>query len=82
MRNVAKFYHLGQGKKAGRFIGQQNVRCCRPPLGYDAISNAVNSGLYPFRVEVTCYLCFSLPFVPTHLAHRYRYALNSELLGS
>jgi len=47
MRNVAKFYHLGQGKKAGRFIGQQDVHCCQSPLGYGATANAVNSGLYP-----------------------------------
>jgi len=38
MRNIAKFYHLGQGKKAGKYIGQQHERCYRPPLGYSAIA--------------------------------------------
>jgi hypothetical protein len=36
MRNIEKFYPLGQGKKVGRYIGQQDVRCYRPPSGYSA----------------------------------------------
>ncbi len=36
MRTIEKFYPLGQGKKAGRYIGQHDVRCYRPPLGYNA----------------------------------------------
>ena len=42
MRSIAKFYHLGQGKKAGRFIGQQDVRCYRPPLGYSATAELID----------------------------------------
>ena len=43
MRSVSKFYHLGQGKKAGRYIGQQDVRCYRPPLGYRATAELIDS---------------------------------------
>ena len=42
MRSIAKFYHLGQGKKAGHFIGQQDVRCYRPPLGYSATAELID----------------------------------------
>ena len=49
MRNVAKFYPLGQGKKAGRYIGQQDVRCYRPPLGYSATAELIDS--HPFTRE-------------------------------
>ena len=43
MRNIAKFYPLGQGKKAGRYIGQQDVRCYRPPLGFSATAELIDS---------------------------------------
>lgn len=43
MRNVAKYYHLGQGKKAGRYIGKDDVRCYRPPLGYSATAALIDS---------------------------------------
>ncbi|WP_340124236.1 hypothetical protein [Methylobacter svalbardensis] len=35
-RQIERFYPLGQGKKAGRYIGQQDVLCYRPPLSYSA----------------------------------------------
>lgn len=41
MRSVKKFYPLGQGKKAGRYIGQQDVRYYRPPLGYSATAELI-----------------------------------------
>lgn len=31
-----------------------------------------------FRVSMICYLCASLSFVPTHQAHRYRYACKAR----
>ena len=43
MRNVKKFYPLGQGKKAGKYIGQKDVRCYRPPLGYSATAELIDS---------------------------------------
>jgi hypothetical protein len=49
MRSIAKFYHLGQGKKAGRFIGQQDVRCYLPPLGYSAIAELTDC--HPFTQQ-------------------------------
>lgn len=42
MRSVKKFYHLGQGKKVGQYIGQQDVRCYQPPLGYSAIADLID----------------------------------------
>ena len=41
-------------------------------------TNAVISGLNSFRVSLTCYLCASLPFVPTHQAFRYRNACKAQ----
>lgn len=41
MRSVAKYYHLGQGKRAGRYIGKDDVRCYRPPLGYTATAELI-----------------------------------------
>ena len=42
MRTIEKFYHLGQGKKAGRYIGQHDVRCYRPPLDYNATAELID----------------------------------------
>jgi hypothetical protein len=42
MRNVAKYYHLGQGRKAGHFIGQSDVRCYQPPVGYKAVAELID----------------------------------------
>jgi hypothetical protein len=42
MRSVAKFYYLGQGKKAGHYIGKKDVRCYRPPLGYSATAELLD----------------------------------------
>lgn len=40
-RTVGTFYHLGQGRKAGRYIGQDDVRCFRPPKGYSATAELI-----------------------------------------
>jgi hypothetical protein len=50
MRNIDKFYHLGQGVKAGRYIGEQDVRCYRPPLGYSATAELIE--VHPWTKEV------------------------------
>jgi len=42
MREAAKLHHLGQSKKAGRFIGQQDVRCYRPPLDCSATAELID----------------------------------------
>ena len=45
MRSIKKFYPLGQGKKAGCYIDQQDVRCYRPPLDYSATAELIDSQL-------------------------------------
>jgi len=43
MRNIAKFYLLNQGIKAGHYIGQNDVRCYQPPPGYSAVAQLIDS---------------------------------------
>ena len=43
MRSVTKLHHLGQGKKAGHYIGQQDVRCYRPPFSYRTTAGLIDS---------------------------------------
>lgn len=46
MRNIIKFIPLGQGKKAGRYVGQQDIRCYRPPRGYRTTAQLID--VHPF----------------------------------
>jgi len=43
MRHIAKFYTLNQNIKAGRYIGQSDIRCYQPPPGYSAVAQLVDS---------------------------------------
>lgn len=43
MRTIQKFHPLDLGMKAGRYFGQQDVRCYRPPSGYNATAELIDS---------------------------------------
>lgn len=43
MRNIDKFIPLGQGVKAGRYIGQDDVRRYQPPAGYQAVAELIEN---------------------------------------
>lgn len=49
MRAIQKFHPLDHGMKAGHYIGQQDVRCYRPPSGYNATANLVD--IHPITGE-------------------------------
>lgn len=41
MHNIDRFIHLGQGVKAGRYLGQDDVRCYNPPACYQAVAELI-----------------------------------------
>lgn len=43
MRNIDKFIHLGQGVKAGRYIGKDDVRRYQPPAGHQAVAELIEN---------------------------------------
>ena len=43
MRNIDRFIQLGQGVKAGRYIGQGDVRRYQPPAGYRAAAELIDN---------------------------------------
>ncbi len=49
MRAIQKFHPLDHGMKAGRYIGRQDVRCYRPPSGYNATADLVD--IHPMTGE-------------------------------
>lgn len=49
MRTIQNFYPLDHGMKAGRYIGQHDVRCYRPPLGYNATADLID--IHPITGE-------------------------------
>lgn len=49
MRAIQKFHPLDNGMKAGRYIGQHDVRCYRPPSGYNATADLVD--IHPITGE-------------------------------
>ncbi|SJM90932.1 hypothetical protein [Crenothrix polyspora] len=40
-RYVSKFFPLGDGKKAGRWVGNHDPRSYRPPRGVSAVAELV-----------------------------------------
>ena len=49
MRNIDHFIQLGQGVKAGRYIGQNDVRRYQPPTGYHAMAELIE--IHPLTGE-------------------------------
>lgn len=49
MRVIQKFHPLDHGMKAGRYIGQQDVRGYRPPRGYNASADLID--IHPMTGE-------------------------------
>ena len=43
MRVIQKFHPLDHGMEAGRYLGRQDVRGYRPPSGYNATADLVDS---------------------------------------
>jgi len=73
--------------KARHDLRSRGGPCCSPithqgllPAGCENPSTNTNqriSGLNVFRVSITCYLCTSPPFMPTHQTTRYRVACKA-----
>jgi hypothetical protein len=42
MRKIDKYVYLDQGVKAGRYLGQDDVRRYQPPAGYSAVAELID----------------------------------------
>ncbi len=68
MRALQKFHLLDHGMKAGRYIGQHDVRCYHPPLGFNATADLIE--IHPITGEQlpqSEWWLFLSPITHTHL---------------
>ncbi len=67
MRAIQKFHCLDHGMKAGRYIGQQDVRCYCPPSGYNATADLID--IHPITGERLTQSEWWLLLTPTTDSH-------------